>query len=217
MELPQIISFEDCARFGDESRGPWTRKALLGSGSFGVVHEVVDEGSAQSYALKIEPLKIRGGQIDNEVKILRLLSSVPFLPRVIASGVIGDYRGFVETKMGESLDHILLAAQGTLPLQFMTSVGIDLLTQLERIHMLGIVHRDLKPENVCAASRGDGWSLIDFGLASSRVTTTTSARSFSGTVVGTARYASIAAHQGRPIRPADDIESLCYLLLYACR
>ncbi len=205
--------------FGDEqARGPWTRKALIGSGSFGVVHEVVDD-DAHSYALKVEPLKIRGGQIENEVKILRLLASVPNLPRVIASGVIGEYRGFVETRMGESLDHLLLAAQGTLPLRFMTSVVTDLLTQLERIHKLGIVHRDLKPENICAAPRdGAGpWSLIDFGLASTMTTTTTSARSFSGTVVGTARYASIAAHQGRPIRPADDIESLCYLLLYACR
>lgn len=133
-------------------------------------------------------------------------------------------------KLGPSLDKKLALFDGTLTLMTCCALGTDILQQLELIHAAGICHRDLKPENLCLCSRFEGegegddaWTLIDFGLATALkapslpLSVATVPRSGGGAVVGTARYASIAAHQGRPLTPRDDVESLAYVMLYCCR
>lgn len=220
MELPVVFSFEETPSV------EWTRTKLLGSGSFGIVHEVADK-SGKLFALKVEPREAKFGQVVNECAMLRLLESgVQRLPRVISNGTVGNHRGFVMSLVGASLDKRLALCSGTIPLAEAVSIAGDILEQLEQIHTLGIVHRDLKPENICMASAeventGGRWTLIDFGLACAKAVTPsiqnpTAPRSGSS-VVGTARYASIAAHENAPLRPCDDIESLAYCILFCCR
>ncbi len=226
VELPTVFSFEESPTV------EWTRLKLLGSGSFGIVHEVTD-ASGKLFALKVEPREAKFGQIINEVEMLRRLEiGVQRLPRVISNGTVGNHRGFVMTLVGTSLDKKLALSSGTLTLTETVSIAGDILEQLEQIHTLGIVHRDLKPENICMASAeventGGRWTLIDFGLACAKavsppiqnptVSSTVAPRSGSSSVVGTARYASIAAHENKPLRPNDDLESLAFVLLFCCR
>ena len=201
----------------------WTRLKLLGSGSFGIVHEVSD-ASGKLFALKIEHRDARLGQIVNEVEMLRRLESVERLPRVVSNGCIGHHRGFILTLLGDSLDKRLALCSGILPLSDTVSIAGDILEQLEQIHTLGIVHRDLKPENICLSSaevqnNSGRWTLIDFGLACAKATPSipTVAPRSGGAVVGTARYASIAAHEGKALKPSDDVESLAFVILFCCR
>ena len=97
-------------------------------------------------------------------------------------------------------------------------IADQLITILEEVHNLGIVHRDLKPENI-VLGRGEFNTqvyLIDFGISKiykdnyGRHIPWKDKKSF----IGTARYASLAAHEGEEISRKDDLESLGYVLLF---
>ena len=104
----------------------------------------------------------------------------------------------------------------------MLTIGIQIITRLEQIHRKGFVHRDIKANNF-TIGRGDKANIvyiIDFGLAKKYKDLKTGqhiAIRGGKSLVGTARYASIASHDGYEQGRRDDLESLGYLLLYFLR
>jgi len=42
-------------------------------------------------------------------------------------------------------------------------------------------------------------------------------KTYTHSLIGTARYASIPAHEGVEQAPRDDLESMCYIMLYLLR
>lgn len=95
-------------------------------------------------------------------------------------------------------------------------MGIQLLERIESLHSKNLIHRDLKPENIVI-----GWHdidliyLIDFGLAKYyRESGNHIPMVDKKGIIGTARYASISAHLGKEQSRRDDLESLCYVLIY---
>ena len=104
----------------------------------------------------------------------------------------------------------------------MLTIGIQIITRLEQIHRKGFVHRDIKANNF-TIGRGDKANIvyiIDFGLAKKYKDLKTGqhiAIRGGKSLVGTARYASIASHDGYEQCRRDDLESLGYLLLYFLR
>ena len=96
---------------------------------------------------------------------------------------------------------------------------MQIITRLEQIHRKGFVHRDIKANNFMIGSgenRGTVYA-IDFGLAKRYKDLKTNQHipmKGGKSLVGTARYASIASHEGFEQCRRDDLESLGYLLLY---
>jgi len=185
--------------------------SLLGEGSFGSVY-ACSYGDLAA-ALKIEPRGSgRLAQVPHEVAVLRALAaaSVENVPRVLYGpdtiAAAGCQRAFVMTLAGESVEHPLARAGGTLPLTDVARMCADVLRTLEQAHSAGIAHRDGKVENICQRLDGHGWLLVDWGLAAALGAASPPGRP--PTVVGTARYASFAAHDGVPLIGADDVLSL---------
>ena len=141
---------------------------------------------------------------------------------------------------GESLEAVFEAGgRSSLPAERVCATGIGLLRALRDTHAAGLVHRDLKPENFLvggaaapSAAGGDKGAppapdapdvfLVDFGLSApfSRERARKDADGPPTTlrnIVGTSRYAPIAAHYGRAQLPADDIEAVLYCLAYLAR
>lgn len=87
------------------------------------------------------------------------------------------------------------------------------------------MHRDIKPQNFLIGDGIDSVSkstihLIDFGLSESfldknklHVKFHQSLRN-NGSVIGTARYASLNSHLGRGQYRRDDLESIGFMLIY---
>jgi len=78
------------------------------------------------------------------------------------------------------------------------NIGIQVINRLEAIHKKGFVHRDIKAHNFVVGKgekRGVVY-IIDFGLSKKYVTKTGEHIPFQNgkTLVGTARYASVASH-----------------------
>ena len=88
------------------------------------------------------------------------------------------------------------------------------------LHGKHIMHRDLKPENLCIGKNEEAniIYLIDFGLSkyyweeNAHIGMTQRKG-----LIGTARYASINSHNGLEQGRRDDIESLCYIVIYLAK
>ena len=101
----------------------------------------------------------------------------------------------------------------------MLTIGVQIITRLEQIHRKGFVHRDIKANNFMVGSGEERKVVyaIDFGLAKRYLDLKTKQHipmKGGKSLVGTARYASIASHEGFEQCRRDDLESLGYLLLY---
>jgi len=111
---------------------------------------------------------------------------------------------------GEPLDQVLARTGGTLPLERVCAIGLQLCTILSFLHQQErpLLHRDLKPANILLNADGTIF-LIDFGLAGPVGQENTFAQ-------GTSGYAAPEQHPDRSGRTctttASDIYSLGIVL-----
>lgn len=90
--------------------------------------------------------------------------------------------------------------------------------RIETFHNVRLLHRDIKPDNfvIGTGNQSSIIHLIDFGL--SKYYMNSKGEHLKHTrkkgLIGTARYASINAHNEMEQSRRDDLESICYVLIY---
>jgi serine/threonine protein kinase len=115
----------------------------------------------------------------------------------------------MEPLSGRTLQEAL-RADGPLPVDEVTRVGVGLLDVLRATHRAGLVHRDVKPGNVHLCD-GGRIVLTDFGVACTLET----AASANGAFAGSPAYVSPERLEGRAFGPASDLFSLGATLFMA--
>ena len=116
--------------------------------------------------------------------------------------------------------------------EFISQIGRQMLQRLKSVHSHGMLHRDVKPDNfLFAHTPGLDLSkraskiaqkspipilhLIDFGMAKRiRKEEVRDVPVPGFQLIGSARYASVAAHRGEPLGRRDDLISMMYSLIY---
>jgi len=119
---------------------------------------------------------------------------------------------------------------------FISGIGRQMLQRLRAVHFRGMLHRDVKPDNFLFARtpaldlsrRATNRAyhevapllyLIDFGMAK-RITPIIRKEGVRDVpvpgfaLIGSARYASLAAHRGEALGRRDDLISMMYSLIY---
>lgn len=137
-------------------------------------------------------------------------------------GYEGDKLFMIIDLLDHSLEDLFQARGKKFSLSTVLKIGLQIISRLETFHLKGFLHRDIKANNFMIG-RGDERDLvyiIDFGLAK-RYRDSKSGKHIpfrdGKSLVGTARYASIASHLGYEQGRKDDLESLGFLLLYFLR
>ena len=191
----------------------------INSGSFGDVYEGKDKHTNELVALKI-PIKTENKDgMSSLLEEAKVYKNIMKRDKGIASMKVMKYKDrkiIVMDLLGASLETIL-AKHKKLGLKSVIYLAIKLLEILKYVHSCGYIHRDIKPDNfVIGYTDSKKLYCIDFGLAKKYIGKNGNHIDFSDEkkFCGTARYASIAAHESCEQSRKDDLESLGYILVY---
>lgn len=185
----------------------------LGSGGMGAVYKGTDTQTGDLVAIKV----LHPG-LDNldpgmltrfirEGEALRQLNH-PNIVKMLAAFTEHDQHYLIMEYVPGGDLRKMLRQEGTLPVDRVLTLALELADALTRAHYLKIIHRDLKPANVLLAEDGTP-RLTDFGVAHfetrERLTQT-------GAAIGTPDYLSPESLSGDPVDTRADVWSFGVLL-----
>ena len=189
----------------------------IGKGSFGSVYLGKNINKEEYYAVKFEPKSQQDLILERESYLLYYLKGFG-IPEIITYGHNTKYNILVQTLLGKSINNIFIANEYKFSLKDCCMIGIQILDRLEYIHSKCIIHRDIKPDNFLVGNPDKRIIyIIDFGLAKKYMSSRTGKHAkfiINKKWSGTSRFASANSLRGVAQSRRDDLESLCYLLLY---
>jgi serine/threonine protein kinase/tetratricopeptide (TPR) repeat protein len=194
--------------------------ARLGGGGMGVVYKAEDTRLRRPVALKFisEELSRDPEALSRFAREAQTASALNHT-NICTIHDIGeqDGRSFIVMEYLEGMTLKDRLAAGSMNLDTVLDVGIQIADALDAAHTVGIVHRDIKPANVFIGSR-DRVKVLDFGLAKIRVPAThqadvtTIAGTRHGVVIGTVAYMAPEQAGGETVDHRADIWSFGMVL-----
>lgn len=188
----------------------------IGSGSFGSIYKGENIRTKEHVAIKIESIKHDLKLLKNESNIYQYLNSCEGIPHVKWFGRDEHNYYMVINLLGSSLQDLMNKTSHFSP-TLVLKLGIKILYILKTIHEKGLVHRDIKPDNfLFGLKQVNQIYLIDFGFCKSYLHQNGSHNAIKKTsqMIGSKNYASINSHKCNDLSRRDDLESLCYMLMY---
>mmetsp|Transcript_55915 Transcript_55915/g.173205 ORF Transcript_55915/g.173205 Transcript_55915/m.173205 type:complete len:467 (-) Transcript_55915:188-1588(-) len=193
----------------------------IGSGSFGAVYYGVDSQRDTEVAIKLETSSCKTPQLEYEAKLYKVLTGGRGFPSMHWYGQESGCNIMVLDLLGPSLQdlHTFVGRQFSLKTVF--QLGHKVLDIIEYLHSYSFIHRDIKPANLLVGlgEQNTEVHLVDFGLAKRYWSSKTAKhipykQRIARGVIGSARYASINAHNGIELSRRDDIESCAYMFIH---
>lgn len=197
--------------------GNYSVMRLIGQGGYGDIYECIDLTNHLFYAMKVESTSCKKQGLKREIEVIRHLRS-KYFPQFICYSETSKYRFLIMELFGPSFSALRKHLwDHRFQISTVLRMGIEMLKCIEKMHSLGYIHRDIKPSNfLLRASRRHPIALIDYGLSRPYIDPDThlpvKQRSNPG-FVGTTKYASINAHEGKELGRVDDLFSWFYSLI----
>lgn len=190
----------------------------IGSGTFGTVYKGQNIRTKELVAIKVERMDEQLKLLKNESIMYQYLKDCDGIPDVRWFGNDGVNYYMVINLLGKSLGE-MRQSTSLFSLNLVLKIGAKILSILKTIHEKGIVHRDIKPDNfLFGVDDLNKLYLIDFGFCKSYLEDGRHVKMKPiHNIIGSINYASIWAHNRCQLSRRDDLESLCYVLLFLFR
>jgi len=202
--------------------GKFEMEKRLGAGCFGEVWRGIDTSTKMQVAVKFESTGVHAPQLETEAEILKTCSK-PTQPQGFVECMWfareGRFNCMVMELLGKSLEDMVQKCSGKFSVPTVVLCAEQVLFRIEYLHSKGIIHRDIKPENFMFGIKDKVHHiyLIDFGLSKKYWDQRHINMRSKLSMTGTARYASINAHQGTEQSRRDDLEAIGHMFLYFLR
>ena len=140
------------------------------------------------------------------------------IPELIKIGKRGDSIILIESKKGRSLYELFLENNRHFSINEICLIGIQCIERLKWIHSKNYLHRNIKPENFLIGIDDPHVIYLQNFYFCQRYRSSQTHQhikmKYTKEIVGTERYGSINALRGLTQGRKDDLESLCYMLIY---
>ena len=140
------------------------------------------------------------------------------IPELIKFGKRKNDIILIQSKLGRSLNELFVENNKKFSLNEICLIGIQCIERLQWIHSKNYVYRNIKPENfLIGIDDPHVIYLQNFYLCEKYKSSKTNQHAkfkYTKEIVGTERYGSINALRGLRQGRKDDLESLCYMLIY---
>ena len=194
--------------------GRYVLGPVLGRGGMADVRRATDTVLHRQVAVKIFRDDLDEASAERARAEMRTLASLthPGLVAIHDAGTGPEVDGYAQPYLVmELVEGPTLAASclnGSLSVDGVRQIGVELALALAHVHAQGVVHRDVKPANILLSPVGA--KLADFGIArivdGARHTAT-------GLTLGTAPYLAPEQVTGGPVGPPADVYALGLVLL----
>ncbi|KAJ3356868.1 Tau-tubulin kinase 2 [Allomyces javanicus] len=232
---PALATATPVVEIGSVVQSKWRVLGKLGQGAFGQTLEAEDLATGDRVAIKFEMGTAAKPVLKLEVSILRRMHTCLYASHLYGHGMLPALDDGAAPQM-----YMIMSLHGAnlsdlrkrqpdhrFSLSTTALLGRQMIAALRELHVAGYLHRDVKPSNfvmgldrtvpdVRGVKRARCY-VIDFGLARRYLTADGNVRDARATAGfrGTARYASLAAHESRELARRDDLWSVLYLLVEA--
>ena len=192
-------------------------KKKLGKSSTIDLYEGVSLEDNKPVLIKIEPKTSEKLYLETEAYNLYTFKGFG-IPELIKLGKKNNNLILIESKKGRSLYDLFMENNRKFSLNEICLIGIQCIERLKFIHSKNYIHRNIKPENfVIGLEDPHVIYLQNFYLCEKYRSSKTNQHAkfkYTKEIVGTERYGSVNALRGLRQGRRDDLESLCYMLIY---
>ena len=169
--------------------------------------------------IKIENINQKQKKLYLEEEAYNLYTFKNFgIPELIKFGKRKNSLVLIEAKKGRTLYDLFLENNRQFSINEICIIGIQCIERLKWIHSKNYIHRNIKPDNFTIGIEDPHVIYLQyFYLCQKYKSSQTNQHSqlrFTKEIVGTERYGSINALRGLTQSRRDDLESLCYMLIY---
>jgi serine/threonine protein kinase len=189
--------------------------AEIGQGGNATVYLAIQRNLERKVALKVllPALRDDPGYLERFHLEARSIAKLRH-PNIVTIYDEGEEHGvhYIAMEFLEGKDlHLIVSEKGKLSVQEAVEMAKCIAGALDYAHSNGIVHRDVKSSNIIMTSAGTA-VLTDFGIAQSG---TRSARTKTGSLLGTPEFMSPEQAAGKTVGPGTDFYSLGVVLYHA--
>lgn len=187
----------------------------LGNGSFGNIYKGINTRTMEHVAIKVEPIVNDTNLLKNEAIIYRYLNDLTCVPLIKWYGKDKDNYYMVINLLGKSIQDVKNEIY-KFSLKDTLKIGIFLIKIIRNLHERGIIHRDIKPDNFLFDTDNKSFIyIIDFGFSKTYILNNKHIeQTKTNGIIGSLHFVSLNGHDHNELSRRDDLESLCYMLIY---
>ena len=189
----------------------------IANGAFSEIYYGINIQNNKKVAIKTEYRFTINSLLESESFFLFSLKGIG-IPKVLSFGHNKEYNILILPLLGKSLKELYISKNSNFEFKDICLMAIQIIERIKWVHSQNIIHRDIKPDNFLIGLEDPNIIyLIDFGLSKKYKSSTTGKHiSFSELkkFTGTVCYASANALRFKEQSRRDDLESICYMLIY---